>query len=289
MQNLPDLSRRLVVSSVIVILLSFLVFFSQTWWVSLIILTLLAALTSIGVWEFARLARAKEIFVATNLMIGIAIAVVLSFYGVVKIYPYAELPLIVLFGGVAVLFLRHFKKPSNSLVKLSVEVFGVLYLSLPLSFMLGILYPSPFSNGIVQDGRWWFVYVIITTKIIDTGAYFVGRIWGKRKLAPLISPGKTVEGAVAGFLLAVLTSIAMSLLGSMFSRGTFDLSLIHSVWIGMAIGILGQIGDLSESLLKRDAVVKDSNSLPGLGGVLDMVDSLIFTTPLLYFFMRAQV
>jgi phosphatidate cytidylyltransferase len=124
------------------------------------------------------------------------------------------------------------------------------------------------------------------TKITDVGAYFVGRLWGKTKLSPTLSPKKTVEGAAAGFISAVIASILIHFAGRQFFNSHFGLSFVESIWLGMLIGVFGQIGDLAESLLKRDAVVKDSNTLPGLGGVLDMVDSLLFTAPIVYFFIR---
>jgi len=166
-----------------------------------------------------------------------------------------------------------------------VEFFGVCYVAVPLSFMLGILFPVP-HHGAMQEGRWWLVYLILVTKVTDVGAYFVGRLWGKRKMTPVLSPLKTVEGAAAGFLCAILLSLGMAYIGNRFSQGSFDLKISESVWLGMLLGIFSQIGDLAESLLKRDALVKDSNTLPGLGGVLDMVDSLLLTAPIVYFFIR---
>jgi phosphatidate cytidylyltransferase len=82
-------------------------------------------------------------------------------------------------------------------------------------------------------------------------------------------------------------SVFIAYLAQMFSVTSFHLAMPNAIWMGMIIGILAQIGDLAESLLKRDAFVKDSNSLPGLGGVLDMLDSLLFTSPVVYFFIRS--
>jgi phosphatidate cytidylyltransferase len=93
-----------------------------------------------------------------------------------------------------------------------------------------------------------------------------------------------VEGAIGGFCSAVALSILFCTIGR--SVG-WELSFWHAAWLGMVIGVLGQIGDLAESLLKRDASVKDSNRIPGIGGVLDLLDSVLFTSPVVYFFIRS--
>jgi phosphatidate cytidylyltransferase len=91
---------------------------------------------------------------------------------------------------------------------------------------------------------------------------------------------------VAGFIAAVLMSVFLSVLGSALSPNYFHLPLTEALLLGACIGALSQVGDLAESLLKRDAVVKDSNRLPGVGGVLDMVDSLLLTAPIVYFYLK---
>ena len=128
--------------------------------------------------------------------------------------------------------------------------------------------------------------MLVVTKITDVGAYFAGGLWGKRKLAPQISPGKTVEGALFGLFCALLASFAFHLLSQYSGAQGFQLGVGEWMVLGMLLGVIGQFGDLSESLLKRDANKKDSNSLPGLGGVLDAVDSLLFTAPIIYFYIQ---
>jgi phosphatidate cytidylyltransferase len=119
----------------------------------------------------------------------------------------------------------------------------------------------------------------------DTGAYFTGKKFGKSKLAPHISPKKTIEGALGGMVFSLLTSLCFFFISDLFSL-SMQISFMESFVLGILVGVIGQIGDLIESLLKRDGGIKDSNQLPGLGGILDVVDSLIFTTPLIYFFLR---
>lgn len=124
------------------------------------------------------------------------------------------------------------------------------------------------------------IFLLIGTIWIgDTGAYLIGRAVGKHKLSTPISPRKTIEGTIAGLVVGTLTSIVISLV---FLQGTF--SVTHAAIIGFLLSIVGQIGDLSISLMKRTAGVKDSgDTIPGHGGLLDRCDSLIFSAPVLYY------
>jgi len=281
---MADLNRRLIVSSISVVVVAFLITCSQNAIVRALLLLFVPALACIGVWEYAQLAIAKGVRPATRLMLIASAVVVIAFYASLHFVTTPQLPIFVLVVALLAFFINHFKEPQNSIVNIAVEFFGVAYVALPLSLMLGVLYPVA-HEGAPQEGRWWLVYLIVVTKITDMGAYFVGRLWGKHMLSHL-SPKKTVEGALSGFLCAVMASVGIHFLGTKFTPQDFHLSLFESIWLGALLGIAGQIGDLAESLLKRDASVKDSNHLPGLGGVLDMVDSLLITTPIVYFFIN---
>ena len=115
----------------------------------------------------------------------------------------------------------------------------------------------------------------------DTGAYLVGRTFGKHKLGTPVSPRKTIEGTIGGLVVGTLTSFLLSML---LLKGT--LSWGHAVFIGLLLSVLGQLGDLSASLMKRTAGVKDSGQvIPGHGGFIDRCDSLIFSTPVLYYYL----
>lgn len=283
-KKMADLNRRLVVSSISVLVIAFLITYSQNPIVKWLLLLFIAVLACIGVWEYAQLALAKGVRPAARLMVIASAIVVFAFYASLHFVAFPQLPIFVLVVALWVFFLKHFKDPRNSLIDIAVELFGVAYVAVPLSLMLGVLYPVA-HEGAPQEGRWWLVYLIFVTKITDMGAYFVGRLWGKHPLSSL-SPKKTMEGALSGFICAVAASVALHFLGHRFAPEDFHLSFFESLWLGALLGIVGQIGDLAESLLKRDALVKDSNQLPGLGGVLDMVDSLLFTTPIVYFFIK---
>lgn len=150
-------------------------------------------------------------------------------------------------------------------------VFTILYVGLLFSF-LGLLRNLP-------EGQAWLILVLSTTFAADTGAYFSGRYLGRHKLAPRVSPGKTVEGYFGG----LLVSVAMAFLVEYIIFNYF--SIWDCLAVGALVGLLGPLGDLAESLLKRGVGAKDSGRLiPGHGGVLDRVDALLFTGPLVYWY-----
>lgn len=151
-------------------------------------------------------------------------------------------------------------------------VAGILYVGWLLGHLVAL-------RGL-DDGRNWVFFILFVTWASDTFAFFVGRKFGRHKLAPSISPGKTWEGAVGGVGAAVIMSILF------FAPTPFRLPLISWQIIPLAVlvSIFGQLGDLVESLLKRNMGVKDSGSLmPGHGGVLDRIDSLVFASVVVYY------
>jgi len=148
--------------------------------------------------------------------------------------------------------------------------------------LLGLLYlPFLLAHFILmrglEKGRIWILFTLVVVYFGDTTAFYVGRAWGRRKLAPKISPNKTAEGGLG----AIGGSIAGALLFKFFFFP--QLCTSHALALAIGVGILGQLGDLFESLLKRSAQVKDSGTLiPGHGGLLDRIDSVLFASPLVY-------
>ena len=133
------------------------------------------------------------------------------------------------------------------------------------------------SLKLLPDGAAWVAYTILTVKGGDMAAYFVGKKFGKTKLLEHVSPKKSIEGAIGQMCATIILSV-----GSVFY---LHVSPVHLLIMGAAVGALALLGDLAESLIKRDAGVKDSGAIPGLGGMLDVMDSLLFTVPVVYFYL----
>lgn len=171
---------------------------------------------------------------------------------------------------------------TRSLEKLAGSFFTIAYVPGLMQFILLLL----FSGGEgVSDGRGLLLYGILVVKSTDMGAYFTGRALGKHKLIPRISPAKTWEGVAGGVGAAILVSVA---LGIAFDHriGGWEIQWIDAVILGVLLAVAGVLGDLVESMLKRAADVKDSGHwLKGLGGVLDVLDSLVFALPMLYVYL----
>lgn len=154
---------------------------------------------------------------------------------------------------------------------------GILYLGWTLGHYVALRQ--------LDHGRELVILAVFTTFACDTSAFFVGRAWGRHHMAPAISPHKTWEGAIGGFVGAVAAALALR---SLLSLGDWSLPLnyVEAIGVGCLIGVVAQLGDLLESLLKRRAGVKDSgNLIPGHGGVLDRIDSLVFTGVIVYYFV----
>jgi phosphatidate cytidylyltransferase len=138
------------------------------------------------------------------------------------------------------------------------------------------------GNRLSEDlGLFITIMVFAGVFLGDTGAYFVGKKWGRHKLAPAVSPKKTWEGFFGGWITACLSAVLVNLVfGARFSYG-------HALAIGGLIGIFGVLGDLVESQIKRDAGIKDSGTLfPGHGGMLDRLDSILFSFPVVYYYVK---
>jgi len=166
---------------------------------------------------------------------------------------------------------------TSKITGMAVATFGVVYVALLLNLLQFIRYHG-------DEGHWWLLYFIVVTKMSDTGAYCVGSLIGKTKMIPKVSPGKTWEGFVGGIVFSVLASWAfLHFAGSHFTGMTIS----HAIALAVILGVGSVIGDLVESLMKRESGVKDSGKfLPGVGGALDLLDSLLFNAPVMYLYLR---
>jgi len=279
-KEIKDFSHRLIMTCISVALVVILLIFANYPLVSGFIALIIVFLTGMGVWEYKQFVKTKNFRISPEVpiifsMIFIAAVYFSRFFTDSRIYP-----IIVLAFSLFFLWLYHFKEISNVILKIATSFFGICYVAVPLGMFLSILFPPQYFFE-PYDGRMWVAYLIAVTKMTDIGAYVFGKLIKGKKIAPQISPGKTYSGTIGGIISALITSAVFYRL----QTDGFILSILQCISLGIVIGIMGQIGDLAESLLKRDAQVKDSNRLPGFGGVLDMLDSLLFTIPVVYFYL----
>jgi phosphatidate cytidylyltransferase len=187
-------------------------------------------------------------------------------------YPFFQFPFYLLVGFILFNFWIILSNNVFHLDQMAFLFIGTLYIGYSFSFMMQTIWKP---NGLLLS-----LLVIFVTWANDTGAYFIGKRWGKRKLWPDISPNKTIEGSLGGILLGSLLSLIFFLFFPQLGGGT-----LKAIGLGLVITIIGQIGDLIESAWKRTLGVKDSGTiLPGHGGILDRFDSLMFTFIFLYIF-----
>ena len=178
-----------------------------------------------------------------------------------------------------------FKGRQPYIANVSTTILGFVYggwFPLHLLLVRGLnaeSYQGFLKLNIQNDGLGYVLFLFMAIMLTDTGGYYFGKKFGKHKLAPIISPQKTVEGAIGGAICAVFGSVVI---------GYFiHLGIYHSIILGLLCTIFAQLGDLSESLIKRDAGVKDSGStLPGHGGFLDRTDSYVLTIPVAFYYLK---
>jgi phosphatidate cytidylyltransferase len=235
-------------------------------------------LTTLALLEFYKLAESKH--AVPNKVIGvagsIALQVLFLLYTVADTVQAQHILVYLTVSAVGFVLLtltaEMFRAQENALLNTSLTVFGVVYVSVCLS-MLMMLRSNVNIGGF--DGASLTVTLFAGVWMCDSAAYFTGLAIGKHKLFPRVSPKKTWEGAIGGGIAAVATVIGL------FSLLMPNVPLVHAITIGSIVAVFGPIGDLAESWLKRDAVVKDSSHIiPGHGGILDRFDSMLFVAPL---------
>jgi phosphatidate cytidylyltransferase len=272
---MPNLAKRLISAAVLLPLVTFLVVEGPAWAIG-VLLALFAFLAGFELASMSGFGRPLLSKVAVALLCAAtSVATAVAFAA-----PVAPLvALLAIAPASLLLFLFSSKEPTSSTAHAAFAALGATYCGALLG-SISLLYPItslswPPVGPTTETGRIWILLLLLGIVASDTFAYAFGRLFGKRKLAPRISPGKTWAGSFGGVIGTVLAVAAFKLL-----------ALPQLAWwevaaLGVPLSILGQLGDLAESLLKRGFGVKDSgNLIPGHGGVLDRLDALMFAAPL---------
>jgi phosphatidate cytidylyltransferase len=289
---MSNLAKRVLVAVIAIPVICYIIIFKPFGLLGLILIVALLA-----VHEFYSLAKAKG-FVA-QILIGMTLTalIVISFAHVQLLRAVAFLhlhlsiatltiyllPLIMIAGVIAVFTSELFKGYPNPLVQVSVTIAGAVYIGFGLGAFFGIREILYDANGSSSNSAFFLIMLLASIWICDSAAFFVGRKFGRHKIAKSISPNKSWEGGIAGLVAA----IAAWLVARAFIGGFEEVLVSTAIAMGMIVGVFGQIGDFAESMLKRDAGVKDSSTLiPGHGGVLDRIDSILFVAPLTYLYLQ---
>jgi len=247
----------------------------------------------IALWEFYRMLDHRDLpnFKITGLICG-AVMLVGSFYYFAKMGPAGsyDFEVAVLLFFLLTVFARQMfarLRHDEPLQTMAYTLFGLLYVLWLFNFTTKILYLTPRSSSGAVTGQFYVLYLIAVTKFSDMGAYLTGSAIGRHLMVPHISAKKTWEGLFGALGFALLASL---MLFKLMPGRLSMLSWTHATILGLLLGFAAVIGDLAESIIKRSTGVKDSgNLLPGIGGALDLLDSLLFTAPLLFFYMRLVI
>ena len=270
---------------------------AANWAPSLTVCALLCAIATIAVLEFYKLLDAMVI---PNFRIMGVVASILLVAGTWLSFTMqtaalaGEHELIILFVTIIAILIRQFPQKNNPqpLATMACTLFGILYVPFLFNYFTKLAFawdcPS-WLDPISPTGRWLVFYLIAVVKSTDIGAFVIGSWLGRHKLIPRISPGKTWEGFIGGVAFGLLVSLGVYFLaGGHF--GVIRLSIYDALILGVLLPVLGTVGDLTESMLKRAANSKDAGRLlPGMGGALDVLDSLLFGAPALYMYIKIML
>jgi len=263
---------------------------------------LLVVIAALGLWEYSRLVRVSGIHGAGTLrwmsIVGVGMLMVLGLVflredGLVGVTlpgmgcELGGLVLVVL--GVFILWLRYPVEGRRSMDAVVFGIFGYIYVAVLFgAFVLRLLFEAPGEGA--APGVWLVLFVLAATKFTDMGAYITGSLMGKHKMCPRLSPGKTWEGFAGALIFAQLGAVGVWALAGATDGALGWMPIWHVVILGVLVALLAVVGDLAESIIKRSLAVKDSGAvLPGIGGVLDLIDSICFTAPVVYFYMLWQI
>lgn len=267
---LTNTSVRIIVSVIAIPALLLIAYFGGVYFLSFVLI-----IAGISFYEFAVMAKKKD---ANVIVYPGIIAVIFLIINQYRFFLSQFNLLIAAF--LFLLVIELFRNYGSAILNLGTTLLGIFYFGLFGSSLIGIREFYPNIDGLYKNGGLLIISIFASIWICDSAAFFGGTALGKHKLFPRVSPKKSWEGAVFGFVFAIIAMIIAKYILIDF------LSLKDSIAIGFITGSFGQIGDLAESLLKRDAGVKDSSGLiPGHGGIFDRFDSLLFSAPLIYLYL----
>lgn len=270
--------QRILLAIVAIPLVIFLCYVGKIYFVFFI-----AILSLLAYNEFINLARNKNVFV--NGKLGYLLVAFLIFN---SYYSWIETGDLMVLSGIAILIYELFRNKESALLNSGVTILALIYCGLFFSYLIQIREIYNFSGFLYINGAYILISVLVGIWFCDTAAYFLGCAFGKHKLFPRVSPKKSWEGAIAGFLFTIIGMVVYKLVVQYFFLDFITMK--NAIIMGIIIGSLGQIGDLIESLLKRDSGIKDSSSLlPGHGGILDRFDSLLITAPVIFIYLQTYV
>jgi phosphatidate cytidylyltransferase len=254
---------------------------------------LISAFGLIALWEFYGMLDHDRLpnFKITAMICG-AIMLGGSFYYFAHMGPAGsyDFEIAVLLFFLLTMFARQMfarLRDDEPLKTMAYTLFGLMYVLWLFNFTTKIVYLTPRSSAGAVTGQFYVLYLIAVTKFSDMGAYLLGSAIGRHQMIPHISPQKTWEGFFGALALSLCASLALY---KLMPGHLSALNWTHATILGLLLGFAAVVGDLAESIIKRSTGVKDSgNLLPGIGGALDLLDSLLFTAPLMFFYLRLVI
>ena len=266
--SISNTTTRIIVSVIAIPAIVLACYFGEYYFFAFVI-----GIGIISYYEFWLFVKNKDI--NANLIVGIisvGMIITNSYNSFIDYYPLLITILLLL------TFIELFRNKNSAIINLGTSLLGILYFGFFASTLLSIreMYQVDYTQGGLL-----IISIFASIWICDSAAFFGGTALGKHKLFPRVSPNKSREGAIFGLLFAVIAMVVLKAIVLDF------LSWFDIIAIGLIVGIIGQIGDLIESLFKRDAGVKDSSSLiPGHGGIFDRFDSLLYTAPAVLLYIK---
>ena len=229
----------------------------------------------VSFYEFSAMTKNRMAYVNFSLGAITVLIIIINTY-----YAFTGLNIILVLATSLLLLFELFRNKESAIINIGTTLLGILYFGVLASSILLIREFFSKSDMLYSEGGYLIISIMVSIWVCDSAAFFLGSAFGKHKLFPRVSPNKSWEGAIAGFVFAIVGMIASKFILLEY------LSWQDVIVIGIIAGTIGQLGDLVESLIKRDAKVKDSSAIiPGHGGIFDRFDSLLLTAPIVYLYL----